>query len=49
MMSDAFDDVGSINWQLVICMLLASFLTFLFLFKGIKSAGKVFFNFYFLN
>uniref|UniRef100_A0A0M3ILV8 Sodium-and chloride-dependent glycine transporter 2 n=1 Tax=Ascaris lumbricoides TaxID=6252 RepID=A0A0M3ILV8_ASCLU len=41
MMSDRLDNVGTINWQLAICLLIAWLLIFLFLFKGVKSAGKV--------
>ncbi|KHN78185.1 Sodium-dependent acetylcholine transporter [Toxocara canis] len=41
MMSDQFDKIGTINWQLAICLLVAWLLVFLFLFKGVKSAGKV--------
>uniref|UniRef100_A0A0K0G1N0 Sodium-dependent acetylcholine transporter (inferred by orthology to a C. elegans protein) n=1 Tax=Strongyloides venezuelensis TaxID=75913 RepID=A0A0K0G1N0_STRVS len=40
MISDGIDDIGIINWQLAICLLISWLFVFLFLFKDIKSAGK---------
>lgn len=40
MISDGIDDIGIINWQLAICLLISWLVVFLFLFKDIKSAGK---------
>ena len=40
-MSDGIDDLGSISWQLTLCLLAAWIVTILCLIKGIKSTGKV--------
>jgi solute carrier family 6 (neurotransmitter transporter, glycine) member 5/9 len=39
-LSDGIDDLGSINWQVALCLLLAWTCVFLVLLKGIKSFGK---------
>ena len=40
-MSDGIDDMGSMSWRLVLCLLFAWVVVFLCLSKGIKSSGKV--------
>ncbi|VDM18904.1 unnamed protein product [Hydatigera taeniaeformis] len=39
--SASIDEVGGVNWNLFGCMLAAWVVTFMCLFKGIKSSGKV--------
>jgi len=39
--SDDIGDAGEFNWQLLICMFCAWLITYLCLFRGIKSSGKV--------
>ncbi|CAI4231197.1 unnamed protein product [Auanema sp. JU1783] len=41
MLSGAFDDVGTLNWYLGICVLVSWIAVFLCLFQGVKSSGKV--------
>uniref|UniRef100_A0A1I7XAZ6 Solute carrier family 6 member 8 n=1 Tax=Heterorhabditis bacteriophora TaxID=37862 RepID=A0A1I7XAZ6_HETBA len=41
MLSDAFDEIGTLNWYLGICVLLSWIAIFLCLFQGVKSSGKV--------
>ena len=38
---DAPGDIGDINWQLALCLLLSWIIVFLCLMKGVKSSGKV--------
>ncbi|XP_033764407.1 sodium- and chloride-dependent taurine transporter-like [Pecten maximus] len=40
-LTDSIEDLGSIRWQLVLCLLATSITVFLCLAKGIKSSGKV--------
>ncbi|XP_046584048.1 sodium-dependent proline transporter-like [Haliotis rubra] len=40
-MSSGIEDVGSVRWQLLVCLLVAWLVVFLSLIKGIKSSGKV--------
>ena len=40
--SDDVGSLGQIQWELVLYLLLAWILTFIFLCKGIKSSGKVY-------
>ncbi|XP_071797325.1 sodium- and chloride-dependent GABA transporter 1-like [Asterias amurensis] len=40
-LSSGLDDLGSFNWQLTLCLLLAWALVYLCVFKGVKSSGKV--------
>ena len=40
-MSGGIEEIGSIQWQVALCLLLAWTLTFLALSKGVKSVGKV--------
>ncbi|XP_059149953.1 sodium- and chloride-dependent glycine transporter 1-like isoform X2 [Physella acuta] len=40
-MSEGIEDIGSLRWQIVLCLLLTWFLTFLALSRGVKSVGKV--------
>jgi hypothetical protein len=39
--SSGIDDIGGIQWELVIYLLVGWLLTFFCLFKGVKTAGKV--------
>ena len=39
--SSGIHDVGSIRWQLCLCLLFAWIITFFCLIKGIKTSGKV--------
>ena len=39
--SDDIGDAGEFNWQLLICLFCAWVITYLCLFRGIKSSGKV--------
>jgi hypothetical protein len=39
--SSGIDDMGSIRWQLALCLLLAWTIVFLCLSKGVQSSGKV--------
>lgn len=39
--SDAIEDTGSLQWDLVLCLLLAWIVCYLCVLKGIKSSGKV--------
>ena len=38
---DTLGDIGEINWQLALCLLLSWIIVFLCLMKGVKSSGKV--------
>uniref|UniRef100_T1J119 Transporter n=1 Tax=Strigamia maritima TaxID=126957 RepID=T1J119_STRMM len=40
-LSSGIDETGHIKWQLALCLLLAWFIVFLCLSKGVKSSGKV--------
>ncbi|KAH9491471.1 Sodium- and chloride-dependent glycine transporter 1 [Bulinus truncatus] len=40
-LSDSIADIGGLQWQIVLCLLLTWTLTFLSLSKGVKSVGKV--------
>lgn len=40
-MSEGIHDLGSINWELALCLLLAWTCVFFVLLKGIKTFGKV--------
>lgn len=40
-MSDGIDNIGTVRWQIALCLLLAWTLTFLALSRGVKSVGKV--------
>ena len=40
-MSSGIEEVGNIQWQVALCLLLSWTLTFLALSKGVKSVGKV--------
>lgn len=40
-MSSGIEEIGSVQWQVALCLLLAWALTFLALSKGVKSVGKV--------
>ncbi|XP_067650919.1 sodium- and chloride-dependent glycine transporter 1-like [Haliotis asinina] len=40
-MSDGLENMGALNWRLSLCLLLAWFVVFGVLIKGIKSLGKV--------
>lgn len=39
--SDGIEDIGAIRWQIMLCLLVIWFLTFLSLSRGVKSVGKV--------
>ena len=39
--STGIGDAGVVNWKLFLCLLFAWILVFLFMFKGVKSIGKV--------
>ena len=39
--SSGMEELGSIRWQLVICLAIAWLAVFLCLFKGVHSLGKV--------
>ena len=39
--SDGIEDIGSVKWQLALCLLLCWIIVFVCLAKGIKSQGKV--------
>ena len=39
--SSGIDDVGTIKWDLALCLLLAWVVVYLCIWKGIKSSGKV--------
>ena len=39
--SDSIDTAARFNWQMFLCLLLAWFVVYLCLFKGIQSSGKV--------
>ncbi len=39
--SSGIDEIGGIQWELVIYLLVGWLLTFFCLFKGVKTAGKV--------
>ncbi|XP_072026675.1 sodium- and chloride-dependent taurine transporter-like [Amphiura filiformis] len=40
-LSSGIDDVGTINWQLMISLIVAWIIVFLIICKGVKSSGKV--------
>ena len=40
--SSGFEEIGSIRWDLLGCLALAWVLTFLCIWKGVKTTGKVF-------
>ncbi|XP_071791970.1 sodium- and chloride-dependent GABA transporter 1-like [Asterias amurensis] len=40
-LSDGLHDIGSINWQLSLCLVLAWTVVYMCVFKGVKSSGKV--------
>ena len=40
-LSGGVDEIGTIKWQVALCLLLAWTLTFFALSKGVKSVGKV--------
>ncbi|CAG5116291.1 unnamed protein product, partial [Candidula unifasciata] len=40
-MSDSIEELGTIRWQIALCLLLTWTLTFLALSRGVKSVGKV--------
>ena len=40
-LSDGIDDMGPAKWDLVLSLLLAWFIAFFCMIKGIKSSGKV--------
>ncbi|XP_022235624.1 sodium- and chloride-dependent glycine transporter 2-like [Limulus polyphemus] len=40
-MSDGIEDIGTIKWDLAVCLLVSWFIVFLCLMKGVKSSGKV--------
>ena len=44
MLSSSFEEIGTLNWYLGICVLISWITVFLCLFQGVKSSGKV--NFY---
>ena len=39
--STGIDDIGTIKWQLLLCLLGVMFLIYFALWRGIKSSGKV--------
>ena len=39
-MSNGIEEIGVVQWQVALCLLLAWTLTFLALSKGVKSVGK---------
>ena len=39
--SDSISDMGSVSWQIVLCLVLAWIIVYLCLFKGVASSGKV--------
>ncbi|XP_071806984.1 sodium- and chloride-dependent GABA transporter 2-like [Asterias amurensis] len=39
--SDGLHDLGSFNWQLSLCLILAWVIVYMCVFKGVKSSGKV--------
>ena len=40
-MLDKPGEIGSMNWQLTLCLLLSWIIVFFCLMKGVKSSGKV--------
>ncbi|XP_030837279.1 sodium- and chloride-dependent betaine transporter-like [Strongylocentrotus purpuratus] len=40
-LSEGIHDVGAVSWQLFLCLILAWFLIYLCICKGVKSSGKV--------
>ena len=40
-MSDGMENMGEVRWQLALCLLVAWFIVFLCLSKGVQSSGKV--------
>ena len=40
-LTDSIDTLGTVRWQLVLCLLATCIVVFLALVKGIKSSGKV--------
>lgn len=39
--TDGIQDLGGMNWPLVLCLAIAWFMVYLALFKGIKFTGKI--------
>ena len=39
--STGIDDLGAVQWPLIVCLAVSWFTCFMCLFKGIKSMGKV--------
>ena len=46
--SKGIDHVGSVRWELALCLILAWVLCYFCVWKGVKSTGKVYFRFFFL-
>ena len=40
-LSDGLDQVGNINWQLALCLVLTWIVIYICVCKGVKSSGKV--------
>ena len=40
-LSDGIEQLGGINWQLLLCMFLSWFVCYLCICKGVKTSGKV--------
>ncbi|KAK3752307.1 hypothetical protein QZH41_001501 [Actinostola sp. cb2023] len=40
-LSDGLDDIGSINWKLALCLLLAWIVCYFCVWKGVRSSGRV--------
>lgn len=41
MVSNSFEETGSVSWRLVLCLFCAWLLVFMCLAKGVQSSGKV--------
>ena len=39
--SKGIEDIGTISWELALCLLAAWIFVFVSLYKGVKSSGKV--------
>lgn len=39
--SNGIDEIGSLRWELALCLLLAWILCYFCVWKGVKSTGKV--------